>query len=316
MSDFDYLSLSGRNLKAFLAVVEEGSVTRAAARLGLTQSAVSHTLERLRSLVGDPLFVRSGRNVVPTARALVMAERARQVVDGFHDLASSGEFRPQGARLRLVVAANDLQRDVLLPSWLDRLRADGAEVALRVISSGRPTAAVLREGRADLLLTPRPPDGADIVQKRLFVDEYVCFYDAARRGPPADLADYLAAVHLSIVFDDNEPTAFDVDLRERGLLRHIRVTVPGFSGIPAFLRGSDALASLPSLLGRGVMADFAWAPLPFPHAGLPMYMVWHVRHQHDQRHAWLRAVMERVAGEVGSGLRSAPDSPWLMPANA
>ncbi|MBV5335636.1 LysR family transcriptional regulator, partial [bacterium] len=115
MSDFDYLSLSGRNLKAFLAVIEEGSVGGAAQRLGVTQSAVSHTLDRLREMLGDPLFVRSGRNIVPTAHALAAAEQARAVLDGMRALAGAGPFSAAGATMRLTVAANDLQRDVLLP---------------------------------------------------------------------------------------------------------------------------------------------------------------------------------------------------------
>ena len=84
----------------------------------------------------------------------------------------------------------------------------------------------------------------------------------------------------------------------RGIKRRFRVSVPGFAGIPAFLRGTAMLASLPSLLGRSIMQDFAWVPLPLPAAELPMYMVWHVRHQHDPRHLWLRRQLQAAADEV------------------
>ena len=72
MSDFDHFDLDGHSLRLLVAVVEEGAVTRAAWRLGVTQSAVSHGLDKLRAIVGDPLFVRSGRGIVPTARALAL----------------------------------------------------------------------------------------------------------------------------------------------------------------------------------------------------------------------------------------------------
>ena len=298
MSDFDPLGLSGRNLQAFLAVIEEGSVTAAAKRLGLTQSAVSHTIERLRALVGDPLFVRCGRNVVPTAHALAMAAQAEDVVERMKAFAGIGGFDPAGAALSLVVAANDLQRDVLLPDLMRRLAAEGTDTVLRVVSSGRPAAAMLREDRCTILVTPRPPQGADIVQKALFRDRYVCFFDQAARPPPATLAEYLAADHATVVYDDNDVTAFDAAMAARGIKRRFRVSVPGFAGIPAFLRGTAMLASLPSLLGRSIMQDFAWVPLPLPAAELPMYMVWHVRHQHDPRHLWLRRQLQAAADEV------------------
>ena len=132
------------------------------------------------------------------------------------------------------------------------------------------------------------------MQKRLLEDHYVCFYDASQRDAPQSLADYLAADHLSIVYDDNAQLEFDHRLIVQGIERVIRVTVPGFAGIPAFLRATKRLASLPSLLQRGIMGEFTSAPLPFDPVALPFYMVWHIRNRHDPRHAWVRAMLESV----------------------
>ena len=139
MSRFDHSDLDGHLLTLLVAVVEERSVTRAAQRLGVSQSAVSHLLDKLRAIVGDPL----------------------------------------------VVAANDLQRDLLMPGLLRQLQAAAPGASLQVIPSGVPGAELLRDAQCQLLLTPRPPAAADLVQKRLFTDRYAVFYDPACRPAPA-----------------------------------------------------------------------------------------------------------------------------------
>src|SRR5688572_8931385 len=92
----DPLDVDGRLLALLVAVVEEQSITRAAERLGVTQSAVSHGLERLRALAGEPVVVRSGRGVVTTPRALALAERARSLLAGLQALIDDGSFDAAG----------------------------------------------------------------------------------------------------------------------------------------------------------------------------------------------------------------------------
>src|SRR5574343_1917091 len=94
MSHFDHLDLDGHALTLLLAVQEEGSITRAAHRLGVTQSAVSHGLDKLRAIVGDPLFVRSGRGIVATARADGLAQQARELLEAMRRFVTAGGFEP------------------------------------------------------------------------------------------------------------------------------------------------------------------------------------------------------------------------------
>ncbi|WP_142846239.1 LysR family transcriptional regulator [Telmatospirillum sp. J64-1] len=295
MSNFDYLDLNGRTLRLFLTVIEEGSVTAAAERLNLTQSAVSHSLEKLREITGEALFVRSGRGIAATAHALALADRARKILDGMKTFTTGADFHPTGSHLRLVIAANDLQRDLMLPPFLRQLEDAGAEVSLRVVPSGMPGADLLRHDRCDLVITPRPPAGLDIMQKRLLTDRYVCFYDAQMRPPPETLADYLHARHVTVVHDNDHGLEFDQMLTERGIRRDVAITVPNFAGVPPFLRGSPRLATLPSLLASGIMQGFAMAPMPMEDYELPFFMVWHGRNQHDPRHSWLREQLEQAA---------------------
>ncbi len=182
-----------------VAVVETGAITAAAQRLGVTQSAVSHLLDKLSAITGDPLFVKCGRGVVATARAQALAVDARELLSAMERFASSGAFDPARWNTTFTIAANDFQRDVLLPPLMHRLRAAAPGLALRVIPSGVPTLDMLRKRHCDLVISPRPPDGADIVQKRLFDDQYRVFYDPQSRTAPRTRAAYLAGEHITVV---------------------------------------------------------------------------------------------------------------------
>ncbi|GEO18144.1 LysR family transcriptional regulator [Microvirga aerophila] len=310
MSKIDHLDLDGHLLTMFLAVLEEGSVTAAATRLGVTQSAVSHGLEKLRRVARDPLFVKSGRGIVATAHARALADRARRLIDDMKEFAASAAFDPLSAQVTFTVAANDFQRDLLLPQLFQKMEAIARHVTLRVIPSGLPTPDLLREGRCDLLISPLPPEGMDILQKHLLQDKYVCYYDPRMRVAPQTQEDYLAGRHITVVYTDNERLNFDKRLARQGVARNIAVSVPAFSAVPAFLEGSELLASMPNLLSQGLMRTFASISLPLKTVGtdgfvaLPMYMAWHRRFQQDPAHQWLRNLLEETASMVTARQRT------------
>jgi DNA-binding transcriptional LysR family regulator len=279
-------------------VVDTGSITGAAQRLGVTQSAVSHLLDKLRGITGDALFVKSGRGIVATARAEAMAVQARELLGQLERFARSGDFTPATWQTTFTIAANDFQRDVLLPGLARRLRQQAPGVALRVIPSNIPSLEMLRLEHCQLAISPRPPEGSDILQKRLFEDRYRVFYDPAMRSAPTSPAQYLEADHVTVVYEPRRPLDLDQHLAERGIQRRFAVMVPGFSGLPAFVHGSALLATAPGLLQRGLLQGLASAPVPVPCPTLPMYMVWHLRHQQDPAHRWLREQLEAQALQV------------------
>lgn len=301
MSKFDYSDLDGHLLRLLVTVVETGSVTGAAQRLGVTQSAVSHLLDKLRAITGDPLFVRSGRGIVATARAAALAAQARELLEELERFARAGEFAPARWQTVFTIAANDFQRDVLLPPLMARLRAQAPGVVLRVIPSAVPTLEMLRHEHCQLVISPRPPEGSDIVQKRLFEDRYRVFYDPAVRDAPKTKAAYLAAEHITVVYEPRRALDLDEWLAARGVQRRFRIMVPGFAGLAPFIRGSELLATVPGLLQSHLLRGLASARVPVPCPSMPMYLIWHLRHQHDPAHQWLRAELEQVAGQVRAG---------------
>ncbi|MGY0196735.1 LysR family transcriptional regulator [Leptothrix sp. BB-4] len=298
MSEPDHLDLDGRLLQLLVTVLDTGSVTAAAQRLGVTQSAVSHGLERLRAIVGDALFVKAGRGIAPTERARALAGQARELLAGLQRLAEPERFDPASLRAEITIAANELQCHLLLPPLLLRLRQQAPGLVLRILPSRVPGLELLRDESCQLVISPRPPDSHDVLQKRLFADRYRVHYDPAQREAPRCLDDYLAAEHVSIRYEDRRRLDIDEWFLQHGLDRRIVVTVPGFSGIAPFLRGTPRLATLPSLLGTGLLQGLAQCDVPLPESlqtpPMPMYLLWHRRHQDDPVQRWVRAEVEGV----------------------
>ena len=298
MNNFDWLDMDARLLRLLVTEVDTGSITGAAQRLGVTQSAVSHLLDKLRAITGDALFTKSGRGIVATARALVLAERARELLGDLERFAQAEHFDPAHWQTTFTIAANDFQRDTLLPALMQRLRQQAPGVSLRVIASDVPTPDMLRQQQCQLVISPRPPEGADIVQKRLFTDRYRVFYDPAVRTAPRTRADYLTAEHITVLYAPHRPLDLDQHLLKQGHQRNFKVMVPGFAGLPAFIQGTALLATAPGLLRQHLMRGLADAEVPLPCPAMPMYMIWHQRHQQDAAHRWLRDQLETVTQEL------------------
>lgn len=288
MKNIDHLDLDGHALVLLRTVIETGSVTGAAQRLGLTQSAVSHQLDRLRAITGDALFVKSGRGIVATSRALVLADQAQTLLRLMAQVRTPEQFDPATLNTTLTIAANDLQRDLILPPLFDRLQAQAPQLKLRVIASDIPSADMLRDDQCQLVISPRPPEASDIKHKRLFEDDYRVFYDASVRTPPRSIKHYLNAQHVGVVYANARQLDIDQWLAAQGVERQTRITVSHFAGVAAFIRGSDRLATLPRRLGLGQLRGLAHAVVPLATPTMPMYAIWHLRYQHDVMHHWLR----------------------------
>lgn len=298
MKNFDHLDLDGHALKLLQTVVTHGSVTQAAQQLGLTQSAVSHQLQRLRAITGDALFVKSGRGIVPTARALVLVQETHELLGRMQAFVHAGAFDPARLHERFTIAANDLQRDLLLPPLLARLREEAPGVTLRVVASDIPSAELLRAQDCQLVISPRPPDATDILHRRLFTDHYRVFYDASQRNAPRSRKSFEAAEHVTVAYQPGRHLDIDDLLQRQGVQRRFLVTLGNFGGIPAFLRGTDRLATMPGLLREGLLRGLADAPVPVKTPAMPMYAIWHVRHRDDPAHSWLRRCLFEVAARV------------------
>lgn len=288
MSKIDFYNLDGQILRTFLAILEESSVSRAAERLEVTQSAVSHTLSKLRLILGDPLFVRSGQGLTPTETALSLKGPVRQVLDSLKSLTEQRPFDPRSEDMRFVVAANDMQRDLLFPQLVRDALQDGVNLSLEFKPSGVPSVSLLRDARCDLLLTPIPPDAPDMIQFKLFSGEMMCFFDGSCTRPPTSVEDYLAARHVTVQFALGGGSNDVLRAPDLPYIPKPTVTVSNFSGITPFVRGTSMLATELEFMHRTSLRNLDMAPLPFVTESLNVFMVWHERSTNDPAHRWLR----------------------------
>lgn len=299
MNKFDYLSLSTQQLLVFVTLHEVGTVTATAERLQTTQSAVSHSLQKLREVFADELFVRAGRSVMPTQRSQQLYPEIKSVLEKLQTLTHTQHFEPAKATLAYTIFANDFQRDIILPALYKHIAPQVAGLSLEVQASGKPTSEQLRSQAVDLVFSPIAPDHSDIMAVRVFDDVSACFYDPSKRQAPTSKHDYAQAkfVGLSYVKGisvNNTPDTFANSIDANTVIR-----VNSFSAIAEFVQGTQLLTVAPSRLQSSHFKQLANTVLPYA-SSITMYMLWHKRYQNDVQHQWLR---EQVMA-VTAGLRA------------
>jgi DNA-binding transcriptional LysR family regulator len=295
MKKIDFYDMDGNVLRTFLTILEESSVSRADDKLGVTQSAVSHTLAKLRRILGDPLFVRSGQGLTPTETALSLKSPVQDVLDQLRELTSQRHFDPHSEALHFRVAANDMQRDLIFPALSRNARKSGVALSLTMMPSGVPTVALLRDALCDLIVTPVPPDAPDLFQQKLFTGSMMCFYDASQTAAPTTIDAYMSAEHIAVDFvlggtSNDVLIAPDLPFFPKPI-----ITVSNFSGIPPFVEGTKILTTQLEYMQRMTLKKLTMAPLPFHSEPVTVYLVWHERSNNDPAHKWLRTQVKAIA---------------------
>ncbi|AUG52368.1 LysR family transcriptional regulator [Thalassospira marina] len=301
---FDELDLDFRLLQLFITIYDQGSVTAAAALLGVGQPTVSHGLERLRKIVGDPLFVRAGRGIIPTAHACEMAPRIRQMIEEMRSLTRANAFDPHNPEhsLHCSIGANDYEVTVILSVLFHRLQDYEADIAFKIrpVRSGQEQVAKLRDGSFDLTVAADyGGDASDIIQRALLDEEMHCYYDPAFHTVPPDTLDvYCAASHARIVFGDDDSAAIDEELAKMGRRRRTVLQVSSFDNIPRLIAGTPVITTLPTRLAGTVMAGLATCRCPVSLPSVRFYQSWHVRNAASQGHRWLRDQIFQIARSI------------------
>lgn len=306
------------NLLASLdALLQEGSVTGAARRMGLSTPAMSHALARLRERTGDPLLVRSGRGMVLTPHAEALKARVHTLVNESRQaLSPERPFAPAALSRTFVVLATDYVLCVL-GAALDRiLGAEAPSVTLRFVPNSPEDAATLRDGAADLAIGIYGSLPPELKTRQLLTDRFVV---AVRAGHPAagkrlTLDQFVATPHIQIAPRGQPGGYIDDVLAEKGLSRRVSRAVPYF--LPALYLASktDHLLTVSERVAREMAPALGLRLLEPPLALRPysLHLVWHPRFDGDAAHRFLRDVFVRAAeesaGDSHPGARSRLDA--------
>ncbi|HET8731396.1 MAG TPA: LysR family transcriptional regulator [Moraxellaceae bacterium] len=290
-------------LRVLDALVRERHVTRAAEQLHLSQPAMSNALNRLRTAIDDPVLVRGKGGMVPTPRALSLAEPVRAALASLEQALLAGqEVVPAELEQTLTVAMADYYGLILLPPLLNRLRIEAPGVKLSVLPLSPATVSRdLGEGRIDLalgILRHLVPD--DLHSGFVFADDFVCI---ARQGHPAirgrlTLKQFLAQPHALI--SPRGGSFFgvvDEELARQGLKRDVVLSVPQFMLLPPVIRSTDLIATMPRRLARhaSLSGDLQLLKPPVALSGYQVHQVWHPRTEADPVQKWLRGLVSEVA---------------------
>lgn len=294
----DIRALDLNLLKALDALLDEGSVTRAAQRLSLTQPAVSGMLTRLRDYFGDPLFVRTSHGMVPTLRASELSVPVKQILTDIAILLKPMQFDPMTAELTYTLVATDYALKAVVVPLIAALKqhAPRIRIAVRSVDSERMYQQLSR-GEVDLALVT-PQTTPDVLHGRaLYQEEYVC---VARSHHPLaaasemTLEQFCEQEHILVSTEGRFMGVTDEALAELSLTRRVGVSVNSFLVIPDILRSTDMIAVVPSRMVP-VESDLAIIPLPLNVPGFTKSMAWHERTHRDPAHQWIRALCVEIS---------------------
>lgn len=294
-------SLDANLLVALDALLQEANVTRAAARLGVTQSAMSQTLGRLRAQFDDPILVKSGRRMVPSPFAERIQARLRRAVWELEAVVQDRpEFDPRTACNRFVVAMVDYLALVLFPPLREAVGEDapGVDLAVHALEAGS-IASRLEEGIVHLYVGVRGQTERALAAQPLFDDPFTL---VVRAGHPlceeeVTLAAYASAPHIHVSPRREQGSIVNGALKDAGYMRRVAVEVPYFALVPPLLASSDLVATVPRSIAEQWQRDDELVTLP-PPISLPTLEIctaWHPKFSRDPAQAWLRDTMHRVA---------------------
>jgi DNA-binding transcriptional LysR family regulator len=280
-------------LLVFLGLVRHRKASVVASELGLTQSAISQALRRLRDIFQDDLFLRRPHGMEPTATALALEDPVRRAVEALRTaLGTARAFDPATAEGILRIAALDAEQAVLIPPFAARLRLSAPGLRLSVLPLGRTDAVeALTEGRADLALGFMWDLPDTILSERLFQEGFLVagLPKALPHAPALDLDAYCAADHVLISPAGDLRGVVDDRLAAMGRSRRIVLGLPAFLPALAAIAASGALLTLPSRLATRFAPGFGLvtATPPIEVRSFPVSAFWHRRNAADPRTAWL-----------------------------
>jgi len=286
-------------LVALEALLAERNVTRAAARLHISQPALSSQLARLRDFFGDKLLVPAQRGMIPTARALELEAPLRHALDEVRRVAAaSTSFEPDRAELTMTVAASDYVQAAVLVDVALRLRgaAPKLRLAIRQID-GAAIGGQMERGEVDLAFMTAETAPAYLRHKLLFEEHYVAI---ARRNHPRVRGDlsldaFLAEEHVVVSPRGGSfSTAIDVALADAGASRRVVLSAASFLFVPKIVEQSDLLALIPARLADHCSERLAIFAPPVAVPGFKISLLWHDRAHEHPAHRWLRGFVARI----------------------
>jgi DNA-binding transcriptional LysR family regulator len=283
-------------LVVFDTVIEEKNLTRAGQRLGMSQSAVSHALARLRHMLKDELFVRTPEGMSPTPRAERMIEPVRAALQELRITLEADAFDAAQSSRSFVIAANNYGARAVVPKLVRKAAALAPSVLIEARPIGRlPIFDQLDSGAVELVLGPLGDGGDRFKCASLLEDDYVVILSNQHpvlAEPDLSIEQFSSLPHIIVTSSGDDTQFIDEALAEHGLARRIYAKITLHSLISVLI-ASKALAVVPRRVAADLVAisSVAMRPLPFASPRITLSMIWHRRLDNQPAHRWLRETM-------------------------
>ncbi len=289
-------------LVALKILLEEGSISRTAERLNLSQSAMSRILGRLRELLGDPLFTRQGQKLIPTERAVSLGESLCMPLESLREVLTPSDFKPELCDQRFVIATTDYAMQTILPFALPRIYEEAPTISLEFVPLHHDQ--LLRQlttGGGDLALC-RPCGSVEpLLQDTLGLVSVFCLLSKnhPRAYQPLTLDDYLFYPHAMIAISDGVKALVDGALKgfddRKMVLRayHLEAALAIVDKMPLLITVPADLAYLAADTYNLVIK-----PLPFEFKPFDYSMIWHSRCQYSPSQVWLRSLIKEECSRL------------------
>ena len=291
----------------FDMIMTEGSMTKAAHRLALTQSAVSNAVARMRLIWKDPLFIRDGRGIKPSAKAQTMWLEIQGPLAAIRASTAPAHFDPSTSVQKFRLAVSDYISNALWPMLRQYMETHAPGVSLYAVPYTSQSAhKQLSENEIDMAFGALSPMGAEIRLEHVFSEGWVCAmrHDHALARGSLALDDFLAAEHLLVSLSGNPVGAIDAALERIGARRRVAVTLNNFGGVPSLLLSSKLICVLPAGVIRthALKSEIHTSAVPFDIPPFHCQMAWHARNDRDAGHRWMRALVTQMCDAIWAAL--------------
>lgn len=288
----------------FLEVYEELNITRAAENLEISQSTASKEIDKLRNKIGDQLFIRKSRGVIPTYKAREIYPKIKNIVDEIYGIFpdSKDSFSPINTKMQFTIATTEYISFSIIPNLIRRIKevAPFAKIVIKDIGD-TPPEDYLYKGDVDLVLSSTVPLNYPLHKTPLFKDYYVCLISKNNKYVENHISikDFCEKLnHISVPCPNgSQNRIFANMMKEMGLTRNSVIQVPHFLSIPALLADSDLVVTIANKLALyfAKRYDLKIVSHPLPLKEFEIYQIWHQRTDSNHSLMWLRSQIQKEA---------------------
>ncbi|OEE61722.1 LysR family transcriptional regulator [Enterovibrio norvegicus FF-33] len=310
MSRVNWRGVDLNLLVAFSALMDTRSVTRAAEKLSIGQSAMSHNLSRLRSLLDDPLFHRQGNEMLPTARAIELEPVITQLLETIaSDVLTPMAFEPSQYQGVVRIGLTDYAELVFAPALFDVFRQQAPHCQL----SCRPVDRVnyreaLKADQVDVVLGAVETHDPTLRMEDLYTERHVCLFDpvATALKSPLTLDDYITTPHALVTVDGQLSSPVDDTLKAFGCDRQVVMGSQRFLTVRHLLSGRNLICTVAELMAKLDMFNtmLAISPAPVDVSNFVIRQIWHKKHANSAKNLWIRQTIHQTVRQQVQDLRA------------